>query len=115
MRLEIQIGDFGSEKHRTSVARNLETLQPKFLKRVYHDDFPASSLEFHKKSHKSRMVARRIGADKNYKVRTPNVFEVDRACAAAEALAESDSRSLVAIVGAVINIVRTPLPGDKLN
>ena len=113
-RHEIEVGDAGAEEQAPHVARHLESYEPEFLERIDHDDLAATALDLHQRPHEPRMVGRRIAADQKEGVALVDILEVEGRGAAAGDARQTHARGLMAVEGAVVDVVGAPEAGDHL-
>ena len=64
--------------------------------------------------HQPRVIAGRVAADDEHQVGVLQIFELDRRRAAAGDARQPDAARLVAIVAAVVDVVRAVQPGEEL-
>ena len=114
VRLHVHAGDVAAEQQATHVARHVESHQASFNDRIDDDHLAAAAADVQQRAHQPRMVAGRVAADEEYEVGVFQVFELDRRRAAAGDARQSNAAGLVAVVTAVVDVVRAVKAGEKL-
>ena len=75
---------------------------------------PPRRRTLHQRAHQPRVIAGRVAADDEHQVGVLQVFELDRRRAAAGDAGQADAARLVAVVAAVVDVVRAVQPGEEL-
>ena len=114
VRLDVQAGDLRAEEQAPDVGGNAEIDQADFLDRVDDDDLAAVPADVHQRPHQPRVVGGRVAADEEKQVGVFDVFERDGGRAGAQRFAQADAAGLVAVEGAVVDVVGAVEPGEEL-
>ena len=112
--LKVEAGDVRAEQQADRVGGDLEPDQAKLFEGIDDDDVSAASADFHQLMHEPGMVGRGVGADEKDQVAVAQVFQDDGGCAGAGDRGQPDARCLMAIVGAVVDVIGTVEPGKQL-
>lgn len=114
VRLDVLAGDLRTEQQAPRIARHAEVDEAEFLRRIDDDDFAAASPNLHQAAHQPRMVRRRVAADQNVEVAGVEVFQPNRPSAGSDRAGQADSAGLMAVVRAVVDVVRAEQPRQQL-
>ena len=99
---------------RTSLG-HAEVDEARFHDRVDDDDLPAAAADLHQRAHQPRMVAGRVAADDETPGRRCSTSSsVTVAVPVPSDACQADAAGLVAVVAAVVDVVRAVQPGEKL-
>ena len=114
MGLNIEGGDPGPKQHAAQVAGYPKLYQPAFHHRVDHDHLATAPSHTHQGRHHARMVAGRIAAYDKNQIGAFQVLQHNGGGTAAQGAGQSHPAGLVAIVAAVVHIVRAIHSGEEL-
>ena len=114
VRLQVEAGDAAAEQHAARIARHAEIDEADLLRRIDDDDVAAAAAQRHQAAQQARMVRRRVAADQDVEVAALDVLELHRRGAGAERGVEADAARLMAIVGAVVDVVAAERPREEL-
>ncbi len=114
MGLNIEGGDLGPKQHAAQVAGYPKLHQPCFQHGVDHDHLTAAPSHTHQGRHHPRMVAGRIAADHKNQIGAFQVLQQKGGGTAAQRTGQSHPAGLVAVVAAVVHIVRPIHTGEEL-
>ncbi len=114
MGLDVLIGDARAEQQAARIGRHFEALEPDLAQRIDHHHRPAAALELHERAHEAWVVGGGVAADEHQQVGLVEVGELDRPGAAAEHAAQPHPRGLVAVEGAVVDVVGAPDAREQL-
>ena len=113
-RHEIPVGDTGSEKQTPDVARHLESLEPEFFEWIHHHNLAPATLQFHQGPHETRVVRCRVATDEKNRVALIDIFEIEGCGTTSGDTGQPHPGGLVAVEGAVVDVVGAPEAGDHL-
>src|SRR5688500_13492503 len=106
MRLDIERGDLRAEEQAPGTARHSEVYQSRFDHRIDDDHLSAAVADVSQRRHEPRMIAGRVAADDEHQVGMLDIFERHGRRAAADRALEAYAARLVAIVAAIVDVVR---------
>ena len=104
VRLEVVVGDSGSEQEAADVRGNFEANEADLLQGVDHHDPAPAAPKLHDRLHEPRMVRGRVRPDQEEQVAGVDVLEDDRRRARAGDAGETHARGLVAVARAVVDV-----------
>ena len=114
MRLHVGARNLGAEDERPRIARHREIHEPRLDDRVDDHDLAATAADHHERAHHPRVVARRVAADEHDKVGVFHVVELHGAGARAHHARQPHAARLVAVVAAVVDVIRAIDPREEL-
>ena len=114
VRLNVQARDIAAEEQAFDIAGNAKPDEACFHEGVDDDHLTAASANVQQRPHQPRVVAGRVAANKEHAVGVLQILKLDRSGPAARDAGEADAARLVAIVTAIVDVVRAVQAGKKL-